>query len=1209
MEHIPFNNLRRVEEIIDRVEMEDLVLIFSQATGDRYLLVYNTKRAPEGDEPLWKAMRLAGLRSSDYEDFNGIVVGLPAVDMILPDIPTRGIRFYSIEHTFRKKGDYRKLERTCYRLATTLFEHLKKLSHSERNALSGRCVAKIIQLALPAILSRHPIENLVAVLPSPDIAEFLKMEEQSYQLIYNDPEDLERMHNDLQLLDDHIVRLKPQWLAGFEELSLYISTANTDLGEPTNLHGFLHDCFIDLRPILRRMGEKEKLKETCRGLARRCWGEWEKSNAASFRSAAYSLTAESWLADEDVEDLIALFPSDSFKGFVETGDAQRVYRAPRPSGPSLSTAGYSVQDLSSGQVPTGRYDKAPILSFSVLAPVFKQGHDVLDLGLVLWKAGQSAELGRTLWMLSRDLLERPKSEWLQTSAWIKVNASPGVITDLAIRAALIYGLSDPWQWREGRHHIFLQKCYAHVLDSLLNQEKRAATKALAYYWKALRIWFGWFLTDSKDRSLYEMVVACANFHHSCENRADLEEEWEIASRLIEIGETITAGQLQHRTYRQDHRDESREHSSTPAYLREVVESRMSINRLLLSKPFERELHKYYAAHAKWREIQETISGGTISGRPYLESLDRLLGDYRRLRRIAYAPAHEMAVLHSAYAEDIQRIENLKRGVETGPTIRITLRNPWVTEGVRERLVFEVENIGGAAANQFKLEMDRAAEFEFLSAPAALALDEFAPGRRRRLEYDIRVKGASLALCLSYGYKDHRGRQQTNQERLFREVRLSPEKGIKPKGNRYEVGRYVSNSRRFFGRRAELEQILSRLVGGSTQPIVVRGPRRIGKTSLMHQLELALEQPQELRRLGLEAEVETQLRPIHPLFVSLQAISETGGNSIALFLQMLFEEVCAALSLKSSAFQLSKALAQSFPARLFQKQVSWVFEQRPHERLLVLIDEWDEVYREEHSELGRNLRYLLQEEQRISWVFSSTWLLTKEGGEFGSPFFNMLFTLEVKEMDWESAVRLVTEPSKEVGVEWRGEAVVAVLEQSGRRPYLIQLICSKITDYLIQNSSNEVDTDAVAVVTNNIMTQAQTTVPYFGPVWQDYDLERYDQGGEKHSVRWMGRLILWALDASNSKSLTGQEVRNYIESDFKRHSLRVPDKQFFSEEFEDQLTKLRDIFDVLTEENRRFTFAVPLMQLWLHQRISQQADFIRQAHTGLVHDYETRLINA
>ena len=57
----------------------------------------------------------------------------------------------------------------------------------------------------------------------------------------------------------------------------------------------------------------------------------------------------------------------------------------------------------------------------------------------------------------------------------------------------------------------------------------------------------------------------------------------------------------------------------------------------------------------------------------------------------------------------------------------------------------------------------------------------------------------------------------------------------PNDNPFSFGAMVTDPNRFIGRRAELEIITARLNGQQPQGSAVVGPRRIGKSSLLHYL--------------------------------------------------------------------------------------------------------------------------------------------------------------------------------------------------------------------------------------------------------------------------------------------------------------------------------------------------------------------------------------
>jgi hypothetical protein len=270
----------------------------------------------------------------------------------------------------------------------------------------------------------------------------------------------------------------------------------------------------------------------------------------------------------------------------------------------------------------------------------------------------------------------------------------------------------------------------------------------------------------------------------------------------------------------------------------------------------------------------------------------------------------------------------------------------------------------------------------------------------------------------------------------------------------------------------------------------------------------------------------------------------------------------------------------------------------------LIDEWDEVYHSGLTELGKNLRYLLQHEQRISWMFSSTLILVEEGKLFSSPFFSQLYPFHISKLTWGAAIDLVETLSNRAGVEWYGDAIVTVVEQTGQRPFLLQQLASRIIEHLIEKSRNIVDNEVVSATIGQIVKEAQNVAQYFGFLWDTQDVELSTVGAR---VRWMGRLILWALNRSYPGRLTQQEIAEVIKTEFRDSQLAQPySNDAFNRELNDQIDKLHSVFDAIAlNENNRYHIEIPLTRRWLQQVISMEdeADLIRRAHAGLLQDLQ------
>ena len=1166
MHALPFQHIRHVEEMLREVDLEHLVLILSAADRGRYQLVYNAPPPVAPFDARWSTSALSDLVANPalYANFDGPVIGFAALELLLSDLPTYGVNFYLIDRLFERHGQLAMLHRNGYRLARTLAEYLRQQVADKRQTVLSRSYARVIELALPNLLAGQPLDQLVAVVFNGGEDDLL--DPNSCQLLYNDRDG----PADLRYLPQRMDSTGECWVVTFEELYLF--------------HPRLpRSAMSDLRVMLRRMDLRQTQQHTCRRLALRCWDEWQATGHLAFRAAAYSLAAEAWLIDEDVEDLVALVPHRDFARFAETGDALHIYRVPVLTlGQRHGSAQCTVADLLHWPEDDRTYATSA-LSLPVLAPMLQrisptEARDIIDLGTVLWKANRMADAARTFWLLSRDLLYRPASREAPSSVWAWLAPSPQTITDLAIRAALIYSLGDPWRWRQGRYEIFLRDCYAHVMDCLLYQAKHSESSLLAHYYQALSAWYGYAAAADPVRNLSDLVRACRAFQENYQLRDVPEREYAVVEQLIEIGERFLFPDREHDTYLRAATVEASEAFPVTAYLHTIMDSQQ-----LLGTPsdlFGPPFRAYSMLHARWLRVQRSLH----TNRPALGELNDLLTEYRHLQRITHLPHHELAILSRAYADDIERIERLRRAGNTEPMIRIALRNPWITLHTRERLILRVENSGGSHAEQLRLTLYRSNGFDLLSASDLACIETLAPGARWRVEYEIRAKEAELVIQVVWSYHDHAGQSYTQQETLRPETRQMTAVRAKPLGNPYEVGRPVSGATGFFGRLDELEQILSRLSKGSTQPILLRGPRRIGKTSLIKRIAEVLSNRAQRQQLELAPDLEIRLSAIFPIAVSLQAIDPAVESYNAYFLQLVVREINKILGIGATP-ALSTDLADwRLPAHTFLEQVDWILSQRPVVRLLVLIDEWDEISHEKFRDLGRNLRHIVQEEQRISWVFSSTWALTAEIGRFGSPWFNILDRIEIKAMDWEAATRLITVLSDTVSVEWIGEAVVAVLEQTGRRPYLIQLLCSRIIDYLIRRNRRVVEPEMVEIVINAIISDTQVTEQYLGFLWGD--------------ASWMGHLIIWVLDRSLPTQLTERAIQRTLIAEYRRRTGQLLRLEQFDREFDEQMTWLRSVADALALSDDQYSFSFPLVQRWLHHVIAQREEHITRAFERL-----------
>ncbi len=1165
MVSLPFNKLQQAEQLLRRVPLEDLVLMFPGREENAFLLVYNRDEIPELPEKTWVAKRLEDLNPSDYAKSDKPIIGFSALDVAFPYIPTHGVNFYPIEQTTAYKGMRDIYLENAYHLAQWL---RRKCSGSSTQI--HRCEAKVVELALLKALPRRA-ENMVAGLIRSESKDFPNDLPDSVQWMYT---------KDIDELGQEVYDAKT-WIVGLEEIGLFNSAL-----------GLKNRRFIELRTILQQIEITSALQQTRLKLAQICWNEWQTSGDGKFKETAYSLGSEAWLAERDVENLVAVLPHHDFEHFLRTGAALHISLVPCISQAvnREQVVQYSLGDLVNKRIPAEVLQKhqTPPLSFSSLAPAFEwTSEKLIDLGPVLYKGGHEAELARTFCLLSSDLLKYP-------DVW-KLPISSEDITNLALRAAIALSLSNPWhkQWR-ARYPQMLEHTYLHLAECWSNQENRAGEPLKTYY-RALREWYECFKSQDIPLSLGIIQSACRNFREITENRTDLNVERDYTQHIQDIVRKL----LGQSSFSSSPSSElPLTHFEVAEHLRLIADSRETVP--LLSIPFGHLLENYQKLHAKWQGLQEELKSGQIREEHFARLLDR----FASLHEEAYAPAHEAKLVQWVCNQDIQRIARFRTAFKLGPMLRLRVLNPAVVLEKQERLFVEVENVGGATALDVAVVLNPSQRFEFTSGSSSTPLFQLEPQQSHRLEWEILPKDSSLVLRFLCRYRDAQGAGAEFEEERQIDVLLSKGMQIRPRGgNPFQAGVAVSGDR-FFGRSEELKRILNLLLGGITQPILLRGPRRIGKSSILYQLRHLLTTEGETRKLEFSREEEISLQQVRPVITSLQEIPDI--NYIGRWFHKVFQDICKSVGngYLFNEEQMKKDFDDQLPHVAFQNYIDRLFELRPEIRLMVMIDEWDE--QRNLPGLAANLRYVMQAEQRVNWIISSTWTLREESGRYGSPFYSQASVMELKEMTWDAAEAMIRGLSDKAGVNWQGDAMVTLLDQTARRPYLTQWLCQELINYLYIQSYSLVDRETINIVLSNFIKTPQIGGQPFAFLWEANIPTGREIKGAQPRLYQLGRLILWLLDSQYPQGMTFLEIKNGVQR-ILQGKVETGDN-LFDVEFAEQMIQLEYIFDAIKLEAQQYSFCVPLERQWFHYVVGQHPSALEEICNGVERDFAQKRKN-
>ncbi len=291
-------------------------------------------------------------------------------------------------------------------------------------------------------------------------------------------------------------------------------------------------------------------------------------------------------------------------------------------------------------------------------------------------------------------------------------------------------------------------------------------------------------------------------------------------------------------------------------------------------------------------------------------------------------------------------------------------------------------------------------------------------------------------------------------------------------NPHIAGPPIVNPEMFFGRQADVEKIIGLIKHNF---VMLTGFRRIGKTSLLHQLAYQLQK------------LENQKEQFIPVLINIE------GTPEAEFFHTLMEEIAGAI-LKILDVELPSLLSfnllnTNYSARDFSRDLQTILknlaETTPQpSHLVLLLDEMDtlNVYTlETQSQLRRVFQRFTN--TNLSVVVAGAKLQQHWAGE-SSPFYNMFILVKLAPFPETEARRLITEPVKGV-YDYNEEAINHIFNATLGLPHRIQQLCLEIINHLQATAperrtitSEDVETILRTIhwLDEEIIPQKQTALP-------------------------------------------------------------------------------------------------------------------------------------
>jgi len=546
-------------------------------------------------------------------------------------------------------------------------------------------------------------------------------------------------------------------------------------------------------------------------------------------------------------------------------------------------------------------------------------------------------------------------------------------------------------------------------------------------------------------------------------------------------------------------------------------------------------------------------------------------------------------LNLLYQRAIDQTRSLARELQGNPQFVVELSTPSVAQHEKNALTFVIRNIGRVEAKTVQIELARSDYFRLVEESSIKEIAAVPPETEARQQFFIVPIGEhNFPVQLKIAYRDSHQQLQTRQHEFLVAVSSLDKGPFQHKDNPYVYGVPLQDYHLFYGRRQELESLLSHLAGGRPQNVLLRGARRTGKTSFLNMLKAIIRDDKNARKwFSVPEEWNSALDHLQVIFLDLQHIERQEGTlSPTLFYKAILNSIDALGWANNRVRTLVSET--NISTSQFESALATVLQEHTGMHFVLLVDEFDVVDTIADKTFYANLRHIISTIQRVTWIITSALGLYKEVRDYESPLFNVFKITDLKRLEREAAKALVCDPWRSQGqksrravLQFTDDAVDTILYETGCYPYFIQLLCSAIVDHANSVRTNYVLQSTVSTVIERIIAPHSAAYEHFAYLW--------DWSNAIDKVILL--TLLESVEAPNPQELW-QSMSQQLG---KRHA------EIFlttlASTYETSLRRLQAVEAIALDSHNRFTFGIPLFQRLLTKR-SEREDLLGIALQGL-----------
>ncbi len=354
---------------------------------------------------------------------------------------------------------------------------------------------------------------------------------------------------------------------------------------------------------------------------------------------------------------------------------------------------------------------------------------------------------------------------------------------------------------------------------------------------------------------------------------------------------------------------------------------------------------------------------------------------------------------------------------------------------------------------------------------------------------------------------------------------------------YELYNPVKPESRSFVRRNGFAVKILKIIEANTSPnIVLHGPYRCGKTTLIKNLNVLLPEDKKIMTVYID--------------VSDGSVNESDAKFLETILRCVQEQAIVQSLIDKSTLipELSEFRDQIYS--LFNAKIEELLSGLAGFNILICFDEFGEMAKAIQDKritytLLSHLRHLMQHNTQISLLFAGIDTLDVIAPEW-SQYFNNTISIEMVYLEQKEAKGLIDALSNPKHI-YDDDVIDEIVKQTRCQPMLIQHIMSMLSE-----TTNVMETDLITfeILERSIDLVLDSNVSLFTGIWDKYTTQNYSSEEQQKRERKKGRRLLLSLS----------------------HDIPVP-----LGPLERKLLKRLQHYHVL---DKNFNFEIPMVKKWV-----------------------------